>query len=75
MKFIKNVLFYCRLMERVDRLCAQVSAVALGVIKVVTEIQDKLRQNLLKHNRNSLSAEVQVRKKWRQINERLIHER
>ena len=62
-------------MERVDRLFAQVSAVALGATKVVTEIQDKQRQNLLKHNRDSLSTEVQVRKKWRQITERLIHER
>lgn len=49
--------------------------VAQDVTRVVVEIQDTKRQALLKHARDALSAEVQIRKKWRQLIERLIHER
>jgi len=52
-----------------------VSKSAMDVTRVAVEIQDSQRQTLLKHNRDALSAEVQVRKKWRQLIERLIHER
>ncbi|XP_048586036.1 lysosomal-trafficking regulator isoform X2 [Nematostella vectensis] len=63
------------LTQQVVSLGKQTSASAMDVTRVVVEIQDGQRQTLLKHNRDALSAEVQVRKKWRQLIERLTHER
>ena len=60
--------------KRTEELSEAISAVAKDVTRVVVEIQDTKRQALLKHTRDALSAEVQVRKKWRQLIERLIHE-
>lgn len=67
-------LFY-RLDKRTEDLSEAISTVAKDVTRVVVEIQDTKRQALLKHTRDALSAEVQIRKKWRQLIERLIHER
>lgn len=67
-------LFY-RLDKRTEDLSEAISSVAKDVTRVVVEIQDTKRQALLKHTRDALSAEVQIRKKWRQLIERLIHER
>ena len=61
--------------KRTEELSKAISTVAKDVTRVVVEIQDTKRQALLKHTRDALSAEVQVRKKWRQLIERLIHER
>lgn len=61
--------------KRTEELSEAISTVAKDVTRVVVEIQDTKRQALLKHTRDALSAEVQVRKKWRQLIERLIHER
>ena len=75
---IKNEqkLFCCsRLEKRTEELSEAISTVAKDVTRVVVEIQDTKRQALLKHTRDALSSEVQVRKKWRQLIERLIHER
>lgn len=70
------ILFYrFRLEKRTEVLSETISSVAKGVTRVVVEIQDTKRQALLKHTRDALSAEVQIRKKWRQLIERLIHER
>ena len=64
-----------RLEKRTEDLSDAISNVAKDVTRVVVEIQDTKRQALLKHTRDALSAEVQIRKKWRQLIERLIHER
>lgn len=64
-----------RLEKRTEELTKAISTIAKDVTRVVVEIQDIKRQALLKHTRDALSAEVQVRKKWRQLIERLIHER
>ncbi|KAL9952715.1 hypothetical protein ACROYT_G040007 [Oculina patagonica] len=66
---------YRRLDKRTEELSEAISSVAKDVTRVVVEIQDTKRQALLKHTRDALSAEVQIRKKWRQLIERLIHER
>lgn len=66
---------YRRLEKRTEDLSDAISTVAKDVTRVVVEIQDTKRQALLKHTRDALSAEVQIRKKWRQLIERLIHER
>ncbi|XP_022782202.1 lysosomal-trafficking regulator-like isoform X2 [Stylophora pistillata] len=66
---------YKRLDKRTEELRKAISTVAKDVTRVVVEIQDTKRQALLKHTRDALSAEVQIRKKWRQLIERLIHER
>lgn len=66
---------YRRLDKRTEDLSEAISSVAKDVTRVVVEIQDTKRQALLKHTRDALSAEVQIRKKWRQLIERLIHER
>ena len=69
------ILNHHRLDNRTEELTEAISAVAKDVTRVVVEIQDAKRQALLKHTRDALSAEVQIRKKWRQLIERLIHER
>ena len=66
---------YFRLEKRTEDLSEAISTVAKDVTRVVVETQDTKRQALLKHTRDALSAEVQIRKKWRQLIERLIHER
>ena len=67
--------FISRIDKRTEELSEAISTVAQDVTRVVVEIQDTKRQALLKHARDALSAEVQIRKKWRQLIERLIHER
>ena len=71
----KRKAFFLRLDKRTEDLSEAISSVAKDVTRVVVEIQDTKRQALLKHTRDALSAEVQIRKKWRQLIERLIHER
>jgi len=73
--FFKENFFCYRLDKRTEDLSEAISSVARDVTRVVVEIQDTKRQALLKHTRDALSAEVQIRKKWRQLIERLIHER
>lgn len=75
---LRDILFFFlfyRLDKRTEDLSEAISTVAKDVTRVVVEIQDTKRQALLKHTRDALSAEVQIRKKWRQLIERLIHER
>ncbi|KAJ7352939.1 hypothetical protein OS493_032878 [Desmophyllum pertusum] len=54
---------YKRLDKRTEDLSEAISTVAKDVTRVVVEIQDTKRQALLKHTRDALSAEVQIRKK------------
>lgn len=75
MDFKRTNIFFLRLDKRTEDLSEAISSVAKDVTRVVVEIQDTKRQALLKHTRDALSAEVQIRKKWRQLIERLIHER
>lgn len=48
---------------------------ALEVTKVSVDVQDKQRQNLLKHFKNAVSNDVQSHKLWQMLIMQVTHER
>ena len=50
-------------------------SVAMEVTKVSIDVQDKQRQNLLKHVKGALSNDIQSQKLWQNVIKQLTHER
>ncbi|XP_046848177.1 lysosomal-trafficking regulator-like [Xenia sp. Carnegie-2017] len=64
-----------RVERELEQLCEGISRNALEVTKVSIDVQDKQRQNLLKHVKSALSNDVQSHKLWQMLVMQVTHER
>ncbi|XP_028398812.1 lysosomal-trafficking regulator-like [Dendronephthya gigantea] len=61
--------------QEFNQLCARIMSDAMVVTKVSVDVQDKQRQNLLKHVKTALSNDVQSHKLWQMLIVQVTHER
>ena len=61
--------------QEFGQLCDRIMSDALEVTKVSVDVQDKQRQNLLKHVKSALSNDVQSHKLWQMLIMQVTHER
>lgn len=61
--------------QELHQLCDRIMSVAMEVTKVSVDVQDKQRQNLLKHVKAALSSDVQSQKLWQMVVKQMTHER
>ncbi|KAJ8308471.1 hypothetical protein KUTeg_013345 [Tegillarca granosa] len=66
---------FTRLLHKNDKLCTQLSALAMEVTQSVTQLQTLERNKFVEHIKRSMTKKIQIKKCWQQIVQNLTHER